>query len=294
MISNPHHGGDVTTSIPSIHQVNSHIANNSKLRVIGLRQKVNLISKQVCVAWAGTYIYARAFIKYLKQHCSNSKMSLAEYNKIIDAYPATDLGDLSIISYFHDGRGFGRRYINAPLFELEGFHDLQVAGTGTPTFIQAIEFLAATRLSGEYLSLGDALSRAISFTSYAFGNQILTGNGVIEGWGGAFEIAYPLEDRFEKLSNVLHLTWIVREQNNGKLEANCIPIFIKLNYQDERLIILVADYQDKSEGDRLYVIDPLFDIDTKQKINIPDLNYTWLVNHFHFERSDNAPLLYED
>jgi hypothetical protein len=282
MISNPVHGGDVEVSMPSVGDANKLISSHSELRVVGLIQKVNLVSEQVCIAWSGSFVHARLFLKYMRNHCNAKRLSIAEYNGVIDGYPGEDLGDISIISYFHDGHGFGRRYLNAPLFDLDGFTDLQAAGSGTKAFIQSLEDLAGSRLSGETSAMADAIRPAISFATHAFGSQIVTGVGVIEGWGGAFEIAYPVSDRFVKVSDVLHLTWIVRDSEQGDISAECIPYFVKIAYQGERMIVFVADFREDSKGDSLYVVDPVYGISDAPTIESPTMEYTWLANHFHF------------
>jgi hypothetical protein len=282
MISNPVHGGDVEISMPSVSDVNKLISSQTRLRVVGLTQKVNLVSGQVCIAWSGSFVHARLFLKYMRRHCNAKRLSLAEYNRIIDGYPGEDLEDISIISYFHDGHGFGRRYLNAPLFDLDGFTDLQAAGSGTTAFIQSLEDLAGSMLSGESSAMADAIRPAVSFTSHAFGSQIVTGEGAIEGWGGAFEIAYPVSDRFVKVRDVLHLTWIVHDSEQGDFSAECIPYFVKLAYKGERMIVFVADFREDSKGDSLYVVDPVYGINDTPAIEPPTMEYTWLANHFHF------------
>lgn len=239
MISNPVHGGDVEISMPSVGNVNKLISSHTELRVVGLIQKVNLVSEQVCIAWSGSFVHARLFLKYMRSHCKAKRLSLADYNRIVDGYPGEDLGDISVISYFHDGQGFGRRYLNAPLFDLDGFTDLQAAGSGTTAFIQSLEALAGSRISGETSVIADAIRPALSFTTHAFGSQIVTGEGAIEGWGGAFEIAHPISDRFVKVSDVLHLTWIVHDSEGGRISAECIPYFVKTTYKGERMIYLL-------------------------------------------------------
>lgn len=281
MISNPVHGGDVEVSIPSVGNVNKVVSGHTDLRIVSLIQKVNLVSEQVCIAWAGSLVHAKLFLKYMRSHCKDNRLSLDEYNMIIDGYPGEDLGDISIISYFHDGFYFGRRYLNAPLFDLDGFTDLQAAGSGTPAFIKSLEDLAGSRLSGETSLLADAIRPAILFTTHAFGSQIVTGEGAIEGWGGAFEIAHPVSDRFVKVSDVLHLTWIVQDSEGGRISAECIPYFVKIAYKGERMIVFVADFRDDSKGDSLYVVDPVYGLNDSPTIEPPTMEYLWLANHFH-------------
>lgn len=287
MISNPVHGGDVETSMPSVSDVNKLICNHTKLRVVGLIQKVNLVSEQVCIAWSGSYVHARLFLKYMRSHCKGKRLSLAEYDRVIDGYPGEDLGDISIISYFHGGHGFGRRYLNAPLFDLDGFSDLQAAGSGTPAFIQSLGDLAGSSLGGQTSALADAIRPAIAFTTHAFGSQIVTGNGAIEGWGGAFEIAYPTSDRWIKLSNVLHLTWIVHDSEQVRIAPVCVPYFVKITYRGERMVVFVADFREGSMGDTLYTVDPVYGIDDEPTIEPPTMEYTWLANHFYFGTGDH-------
>ena len=286
MISNPVHGGDAEVSIPSVGNVNKIVSGHTDLRIVSLIQKVNLVSEQVCIAWAGSLVHAKLFLKYMRSHCKDKRLSLDEYNMIIDGYPGEDLGDISVISYFHDGLVFGRRYLNAPLFDLDGFTDLQAAGSGTPAFVKSLEDLAGSRLSGETSLLADAIRPAISFTTHAFGSQIVTGEGAIEGWGGAFEIAYPVSDRFVKISDVLHLTWIVHDSEDGQISGECIQYFVKTTYKGERMIVFVADFREESKGDSLYIVEPVYGLDDVPTIEPLTMEYTWLANHFYCDTGE--------
>ncbi len=288
LISKETYEEGVEVSIPTIHMVNQAIVGNKALTVCGSRQKVNLISEKLCVAWSGSYIYAKSFMNYLREHASRATITADEYNLILDSYPAEDLGDLCLISYFYDGKGFWRRDRNAPMFDLDALTDIQVAGSGTPAFVQAIEMISSGHLSGNANALEAAIGKGLLFISHAFGNQLATGAGILDAWGGTFEMAYVRRGAFEKLSDVMQLFWEVSEEETGDLSCNLLPCFVKSTYQKDRLVNLVCDWSTENSNDRLYVIDPVFDRFDDNKVSVPGTEYRWLVNFFLFRSGPRA------
>ncbi|MDQ6981590.1 MAG: hypothetical protein Q9M08_01090 [Mariprofundus sp.] len=279
-----------SVSIPSLHSVNTYLGEDSQLQVVGLSQKVNIISENFCIAWTGRKYQARALIRHLHKKCGGRTVTVKEFKELLDQYPIEKMDDLDCIAYLYDyeTKGFWRKNRNIPMFELDSLEDVQVGGTGTPKFIQTIERIKDGHIEGEYTSLEESLGRVMGFTSTAFGNQVMKGEGITEGWGGGFEVAYLRGKSFEKVSDVMHLFWTIRELDDGEFEIESSPRFIKSSYQGERLRILVCDWSKDSGGDRLYVVDPLFDIDKSAPIEVPDTDYKWLIHFFHCKPLNNA------
>lgn len=277
-------------SIPSRHQVNTYLSKDSQLQVTGLSQKVNIISENFCIAWTGKKHQARSLIRHLHKQCGGRTVTLEEFEALLDQYPIEDMTGLESIAYLYDyeSRSFWRKNRNMPMFELGDLKDIQVGGSGTSTFIQTIENIMDGDIEGDYTSLEESLVRVMGFTSAAFGNQVMSGSGIVDGWGGGFEIAYICGRRFEKVSDIMHLFWSIRELDEGGYEAENIPLFIKSSYQGERLRILVCDWSQGSGGERLYVVDPLFDIDKSIPIEVPDTDYRWLINFVHCKLKNNS------
>lgn len=285
LVSNEIGVGDDDFSTPTIHNVNKHIKDRGLLRVSGITQKV-LTTGKICMACAGGYYHARELISHIHNQCNEKNITSVQYNSILDNYPICDLKNINVISYFYDGKGFERRNIQTPIFELEGLDDVQVAGSGTPAFIQNIEQVINNgKAVGKHTNLDTTVGHALSFTSWAFCRQIMSGVGILEGWGGGFEIAYLNNGRFEKLNNLLFLLWKVNEKKNGDLIIQSMPLFIKSEYQGDILRIFVCDWGNDTLGERLYVANPLFQRDRSEPIQMPNLKYSWLINFFEYENA---------
>lgn len=296
LISRDSSGADTPISTPSVHDVNSQIEHPNSLQIIGMCQKVNLVSDRICVLWSGRKIEAQGFIRYLHKHCGSGNLTPEQFDQFIDRYPSNDLRNVNLIIYFADGKSFRMHQFNTPHFYWDEckLSYMQVAGSGQSRFIQVIETLfAGGQIDGEYNLLDEAVGLTLRFTSLAFGNQVLTGFGVNEGWGGGFEIAYPRLGRFEKLSDIMYLFWIAKEKQDGSFEIEHLPRFIKSEYQGLRLKVFVCDWSDNSPGNRLYVVDPLFDVDKTEEVEIPRLGYTWLVNYCQVVTKDGSVTFFD-
>lgn len=282
LISRESGNGDQSVSTPSVHKINLQNKKPNSLRIVGMSQKVNLVSDKICVLWSGTKYKAQGFIRYLRNSCGEGPLTYDQFNQLVDGYPIENSSDLNLIVYFYGDKTFWMRQINTPHFYFDGsrLDAIQVAGSGQAHFIQVIEELTQVpKIEGQHTALDEIISLGLGFASMAMGNQVLTGFGVDEGWGGGFEVAYPRLGRFEKLSDVMYLYWLARELNDGSFEIKNLPRFIKTEYQGLRLKMFVCDWSEEFSGERLYIVDPLFEIDKSEEVTVPKLNYTWLVNY---------------
>jgi hypothetical protein len=73
------------------------------------------------------------------------------------------------------------------------------------------------------------------------GHESMTGRNILDWWGGAIEVAFLNNGRFEKLSNVLHTTWRVLRKDGAKYEVRLVPKFIKYDYVGDVFVAQTLD-----------------------------------------------------
>ncbi|WP_311966242.1 hypothetical protein, partial [Acinetobacter baumannii] len=78
-----------------------------------------------------------------------------------------------------------------------------------------------------------------SYVASAFGQQIFTGGGLADGWGGAFEIAFYAQGKFRKIDDVLYLFWTATERANGTIVFESYRYIVKTNYFGETFVVYV-------------------------------------------------------
>ncbi|MBU1214781.1 MAG: hypothetical protein KKF58_01915 [Gammaproteobacteria bacterium] len=287
-------GGDDpnVNCIPTIKRANEHLSPHGEMRVVGLSQKVNIVSRNVCIAWSGAKYQASALIRHLREHWGEGEVSEEEFNECLDGYPKEEINDIHVIAYLYDKgkKSFCfRDNIGGVPFELDGLQNVQLAGSGSGAYLEVVEqYFTGSKAIGEATSLDKVLSKVMGFTSSVLGVQMMSGMGLLEGWGGGFEIAYIHGGRFEKLSEVLCLFWKAQQNESGDTSFSLFQRIVKTTYQNERLVLYVIDWMGEVSEESIFVVDPLFDIDKRAPIVIPDFNYKWIVNVFQVAAPDGS------
>lgn len=286
LISHERGGQAVDVSIPSWHEANQFIQDEGPVRIINLYQKLNLISDNVCIAWSGSLIQAKTLIKHLRSEIQSRDINYIEYSRMLAEYSKEDTSDLTIISHFVENGILKRDHLGAPPFPYDGL-EVQVAGSGASYFLEAIQYTITPEPSdANSLDLNHVVGPALTFVATAFGNQILTGDGVAEGWGGGFEIAFLMNGKFKKLSNVMFLYWYAQEMIDGAINISEVPMFVKTEYLGHNLSVFVCDGRDKISIPRHYLISPVFDSSAPSTPSHPSLDFDWLVNYVHIDHAD--------
>lgn len=280
----------VDIQVPAVLDINPKLADSHKISVAGLRQKVNLISDNFCVAWTGSYIQARAHMRYLREETQGQIINEERYNEILDAYPVEDMRDLEVLTYLydHDKKRFSRRNRNLPHFELGLAVDVQLGGSGTEEFVRQFPSMEEAAFSGEAHPLSQAVGRAAMLCNSFWGMEAFLGGGLGQGWGGGFEIAFFRRGKFEKLSNILYFYWEARQLPQGGFELELLPRFMKVDYIGTQMRIFLSDGSGGEFKDSVFVVGPMFDDATNVDATMRVISYEWLNSFVRVELVDGS------
>jgi len=102
--------------------------------------------------------------------------------------------------------------------------------------------------------------------------------------GGAFEIAFYAQRKFQKLDDVLYLFWTATEREDGSFILVSYRYIVKTNYFGETFVVYVNDNTGAVPSTRIYNISPVTQGDAEQ--HDPPLSYTYLVNYIIVEQMD--------
>ena len=246
-------------SIPSFHLPNEATFFGCRPDVAGLRQKIVIISDRLCLAWAGSYVQGHALIKFLRENCSGSSLCWSDFRATLSIYPASELNDVTFFAFFWDGSDFGE-VDNVPgsSFELNDLTRVRIVGTGSAAFWAVIEDISEHFSSGVLQGETDDRQRgvtlALTCVGYHFGAQVFGGNGIEEGWGGGFEVAFFDGVQFRKADKVIYVFFQIDQAEDGALAVTLLQPFYYQYYVDDQLRILID--LGNSETDRLYAVDP--------------------------------------
>jgi hypothetical protein len=96
-------------------------------------------------------------------------------------------------------------------FELNN-RRIYLLGSGAPEFFRYLESHPDLLPNEEESGGRGAQAILLRFAARAMVLQWIVGTGLEESWGAGFEVAYPLEEGFQKISNVMFRAWMVDEE----------------------------------------------------------------------------------
>lgn len=236
LVSNPI-GKGKSISTPTWNKVEE--VQQEPLQIVRVVQKVNVVHDHACFAWAGSYIQARVFATALREHLETNDLDETKMREFFKSFEKSDYDDLICIIYTLDKGILKRYHLNAAEYPLDGVM-AQTGGTGQGHFIKSVEHFFKQADENDTRA-ETVLAPGLSYIAAAFGEQIFTGDGMEEGWGGAFELAYFAGGKFQKLDDVLYVFWIAKEYATGEMKLQQFPYLVKTNYFGDTFTVMVLD-----------------------------------------------------
>ena len=245
--------------------------------VSALRQKVNILSDKVMVAWAGSYLHARALIREMKAEIDRDSRPEVIID-VLKSWPAEDMKELSVIAF---ARGEQKTTIDwyGPILHLNSsiFTKVLLSGSGMEDLGALIRHMEKGDIFiDERLPDPQKMALyALVLGSQAAGWEYVTQENLSNYWGGIVEIGMYNGGNTSKLGDVLYWFWEFDIPSN---ELRAHSTFIKQEYQDDLLVTYTLSSDD---APRIVVVPPLlssYNDAEKVKIAPPKLSYKWLCN----------------
>jgi hypothetical protein len=279
-------GGFETIDIPTVADVNAKLPSGVARSVVGLAQKLNLISDRLVVAWAGNLLQARSLIREIAERVAEgTAMKWQDVASIIDAIPAVDKNDVSLIGTILTPAGSSgvdlqhfnycaeRKCINGT--------EIVAAGSGADDLIALASQTNSVAMPEDNLLW--AVRQGLALPAPLVGYEASTAGNILDWWGGAIEIAGVANRRFQKATNILHTIWRATRSDEACYEIKLIPKFIKYDYFEDVLLVQTLDLSDpprSGSGDiiehALRCYTPLLKNSRQydfSKLVIPDFNH---------------------
>ncbi|MDO8417087.1 MAG: hypothetical protein Q7S87_12850 [Agitococcus sp.] len=226
-------------AVPAVGEVQDFFG-TSGWAVMGLYQKVTLLSDNCVIAWAGSWLGAKNAITDL--HLLSQKVQLT--CEIILRHLSND-EDLrqhqaSFVGFVIEGNGFKQFQFGASQFHSPSLGTVYLAGSGSFA-IQAFSDLLKTtnfKAKGKVDIVASAISRAIMLGSLLLQEEFRGGDNaatLMNMFGGGYEIA-SYQGRFKKLGDLTYVFWEA-ELNNDTVSFSIPQFIVKQKYIKDHLII---------------------------------------------------------
>jgi len=226
----------------------------------GLVQKILEISEGFFIGCAGSEVSIRKFIPFLIPNASE-KVSLEWIQKNIIRYFELNSGEQhkfdSLILYQDENylvvMPHGQVFtVHSPVFG-----EVFAIGTGAPHYIDYVEEVVNPnqQLDLKYENL-QQVGLLVTFLANVITRQSLSGFGIAEGWGGAFEaVVTQADQKLKKLDNILFASMFYSVDGNN-VKTSQIGNRIFQYYQDNNLIVIS---QASKEYGKTFVIPNILD-----------------------------------
>ncbi len=173
---------------------------------VALVQKVVHVGKNAVLAWSGAAIDAIEVTEALLDMLENERLD-AERGGERFVEEAARRGLHGFLAT-NAGGAVHTRGVGMTPFSVPGLRGL-VAGSGSTDFLRVVpEFMASLPARKEGHPLDTARTLATTLLGALFANDLFHERAQLEGYGGAFEIAYPSASGFDKLDDFAIVVWI--------------------------------------------------------------------------------------
>ena len=191
--------------LPTTGIISKEYLSKAKYKPCGLCQKVNLLSSNLAVAWAGSMDRAREFMRRVIEARLQTRPSYAALQEIFNQTNGTGDDQIAIIGIYRDGKEMRTFSFNAsPVSSTGAFEYFRAEGSGANTLVDIINHGGERITSGNPNNLERAVGTAITLDAKLLSEEILTRKPLEKAFGAGYEILHPLGQGFSKFNDLTY------------------------------------------------------------------------------------------
>lgn len=254
-------GAENPFRLPTVGDIRNIFPEGSGFVPNSLRQKLVVIDDRLALGWAGSFIGARIFERFIRENATghSSSLTLIEgaWEAVVDAglqdeldivgFAVTDEGRYQEICI---GKGWER--------ESEAGHTAYFAGTGGKVLLESIreqiEFGAALQSPRERV-----LASAMATIGTLLGMEIGYQQVFLEWFGGGYEFAICTDGHVEKIRGCTYFIWLADQRSDEVF----LKHVLRYAYMQDFLVIRAVDLMEfppspiSQHGDLGFLINPV-------------------------------------
>jgi len=244
---------DSEIHIPAAADINKFIPSSKGRFVAGLTPKLNILNRRLIIGWAGSPAQARSLMRDVRALEGGNQFNWPGVLELIGQLPEQERNEVSLVGTIltpDDPPKAGLHYDHFA-FQAEkhllsgGAIEIRCAGTGAKTLLDTlsqitrpIKWARSDDLENRFFT---AEKVAMALQGTLIGHETISGQNLLEWWGGGIEVATLRGQRFEKVGNTLHTFWRVLPNDRSGNNLFLIMRFIKYDYHEDILVIQTFD-----------------------------------------------------
>lgn len=281
---------DSSMNIPTCTDVNRLFPVNVSRKVLGLKQKVVVINKNLALAWSGDLDYAIKVITNINNKAAKDGLTIANIKQFLNSQHYDGKGTLYLTGLLFDENqsavarfGWQSRkgfFTNSDKNEVLG--EIYVGGSGQVDFLALAKNLPKDARS---IATGNGIETPICFSlsilGQLTGQQMRLGTGLTSYYGGGYEIVTLENGELKKISDIAYHMLEAKRDKDGQLKITFHGV-LKYEYWNDLLLIRKFDInvvakkveENKAEHELYVIYPPHKESDDSEKLFIEN-NVTW-------------------
>lgn len=255
-------------------------------------RKIAPISDNLCIAWSGSRLGAKALIEDIRSHFTDSEVAFEELYKFVQSVNYQEAQEVSLIGVCVNAGKVNVFRINSEYFNVPLFGPVYVAGSGSEDFKSVLGTYEGTK---EELETAHPIGVAGSLGSAMLSYEALTGRTLKQRYGGGYEVVYYANGTFQTLPEATYVSWRIRTKDERQATFEMCPTVIKICYKGDDLLIrrsygVIDAHQTPYEPatTSLFMVPSLFRGSNRIRVEIddlPNLNSAFTFHGFLIERA---------
>jgi hypothetical protein len=232
----------------------------------GLRQKVAVVSDNLVVGWSGALSTAGRVIADLKRKSQSRLFTSETLTKHFDGLSPSVWDEIGLVAILEETKDrvfyWGRksRELDTNLFGQVG-----LLGSGSDTVGKML--LCIPRLPVGLDRTLEGPEQALGFCLQMTGNlmqlEIATRKSLADFYGGGYEIATCMDDKYRKVDDITYLFWHARIEHNEVLFASAPYKAFRYAYDNDLLVIRSVIFEDRQDlpvvtDQKLFCAEPVY------------------------------------
>lgn len=300
LISGPEPKHD-SLNLPTIGESQKVFPVGSGFMITGITQKVNVLSENLMIAWAGRRYIAKSILTELNALIRREPLTIESLKEYFEDFERSEnRRQVHFVGAFVENANVHSFSIGGEVVSDPAWRDLRLAGTGTEdvkTFLKNVQPLKLITTGSPDPPL-QAVARSLTLTAHLLQLELQNQSTLLQFYGAGYEIASLVAGRFAKIADVTYLLW--EADATGKALQLGQPYYIvKNSYRNRVLAIRSSRLTDKTRDgmplfdESTHLVEPAFRAISEEDVvtfrsKPPDMNSRFLVNLFLIRYRDGS------
>lgn len=291
----------VDLNLPTIGESQKVFPAGSGFTITGITQKVNILSENLMIAWAGTRYIAKSILTDLNERIRREPFTIKSLQDYFEDFRRSEnRNQVHFVGTFVENTRVLSFAIGGEVVSDPAWGEVRLAGSGTDdvkTFLKNVQPLKLITAGSPEPGL-EAVVRAVTLTSQLLQLELQNQSTLLQYYGAGYEIASLVAGRMAKIADVRYLLWEA-DATGETLQLGQPYYIVKNSYLNGVLAIRSSRLTDKTRDgmplfdESTHLVEPAFRAISEEDVKAfrskpPDMNSRFLVNLFLVRYRDGS------